>query len=152
MPLALSAAVPKVTLVPLGNSRLKATVPVGEPAPGATAQWTDAQGHAHDAPLSPLPPALRQRIAYLHQHPYLFRTSVRENIRLGSPQATDEAIEGAARAAEIHDVIMRLPRGYDSPLGDRGARFSGGARPTSWMSALSAARLQIFSVVGRTRC
>ncbi|EYS96444.1 ABC transporter ATP-binding protein [Cupriavidus sp. SK-4] len=54
-----------------------------EPAPGASAQWTDARGHAHDAPLTPLPPALRQRIAYLHQHPYLFRTSVRENIAYG---------------------------------------------------------------------
>ncbi|NOV25260.1 energy-coupling factor ABC transporter ATP-binding protein [Cupriavidus necator] len=53
-----------------------------EAAPGAVAQWTDANG-THSAPLTPLPPALRRRIAYLHQHPYLFRTSVRENIAYG---------------------------------------------------------------------
>jgi tungstate transport system ATP-binding protein len=54
-----------------------------EPAPGAVVQWTDAQGRAHSEPLTPLPPALRRRIAYLHQHPYLFRTAVRENIAYG---------------------------------------------------------------------
>lgn len=69
-----------------------------EPAPGATARWTDAQGQAHDAPLSPLPPALRRRIAYLHQHPYLFRTSVRENIAYGLH----------ARGLPRHDIARRV--------------------------------------------
>ena len=54
-----------------------------ERAPGATVQWTDANGQTHGAPLDPLPLAVRQRIAYLHQHPYLFRTSVRANIAYG---------------------------------------------------------------------
>ncbi|MBP0633811.1 MULTISPECIES: energy-coupling factor ABC transporter ATP-binding protein [unclassified Cupriavidus] len=54
-----------------------------ERAPGATVQWTDANGQPHSAPLDPLPAAVRQRIAYLHQHPYLFRTSVRANIAYG---------------------------------------------------------------------
>lgn len=54
-----------------------------ERAPGATVQWTDANGQSHNAPLDPLPPPVRQRIAYLHQHPYLFRTSVRANIAYG---------------------------------------------------------------------
>ncbi|EHP43321.1 ABC transporter [Cupriavidus basilensis OR16] len=52
-------------------------------APGATVAWTSADGTARNAALDPLPAALRQRIAYLHQHPYLFRTSVRENIAYG---------------------------------------------------------------------
>lgn len=52
-------------------------------APGATAEWRAADGTPCAAPLDPLPPALRQRIAYVHQHPYLFRTSVRENIGYG---------------------------------------------------------------------
>ncbi|WP_354674766.1 energy-coupling factor ABC transporter ATP-binding protein [Cupriavidus alkaliphilus] len=69
-----------------------------EPAPGAVAQWTDAQGHAHSAALTPLPPALRRRIAYLHQHPYLFRTSVRENIAYGL----------RARGLPRHEIDLRV--------------------------------------------
>ncbi|UDM51040.1 energy-coupling factor ABC transporter ATP-binding protein [Cupriavidus sp. MP-37] len=69
-----------------------------EPAPGAVAQWTDAQGHPHSAPLTPLPPALRRRIAYLHQHPYLFRTSVRENIAYGL----------RARGLPRHEIDLRV--------------------------------------------
>ncbi len=69
-----------------------------EPAPGAVAQWTDAQGHDHSAPLTPLPPELRRRIAYLHQHPYLFRTSVRENIAYGL----------RARGLPRHEIDLRV--------------------------------------------
>ncbi|ELA00916.1 tungstate transport system ATP-binding protein [Cupriavidus metallidurans] len=66
-----------------GKSTLLRIVAGLEPAPGATASWTDANGTAHTVPLSPLPMSLRRRIAYMHQHPYLFRTSVRENIAYG---------------------------------------------------------------------
>lgn len=54
-----------------------------EPAPGATVAWLDDGGQPRVAPLDPLPAALRQRIAYMHQHPYLFRTTVRDNIAYG---------------------------------------------------------------------
>jgi ATP-binding cassette subfamily B protein len=70
----------------------------------------------------------RAQIGVVFQENYLFDAPVRENIRLGWPQATDAMVEQAARAAEIHDVIARLPLGYDSPMGDRGRRFSGGER------------------------
>jgi ATP-binding cassette subfamily B protein len=70
----------------------------------------------------------RAQLGVVFQENFLFDSSVRENIRLGSAQASDEAIEQAARSAEIHEAIARLPRGYDSPMGDRGRRFSGGER------------------------
>ncbi len=66
-----------------GKSTLLRMVAGLERAPGATVAWTSADGTPHSAPLDPLPAALRLRIAYLHQHPYLFRTSVRENIAYG---------------------------------------------------------------------
>jgi ATP-binding cassette subfamily B protein len=70
----------------------------------------------------------RAQIGVVFQENYLFDAPVRENIRLGWPSATNEMVEQAARAAEIHDVIACLPLGYDSPMGDRGRRFSGGER------------------------
>jgi len=82
-------AFPRATAIALtgvngaGKSTMLRMVAGLEPAPGATVSWTDADGTVHAAPLSPLPQALRQRIAYMHQHPYLFRTSVRENIAYG---------------------------------------------------------------------
>lgn len=66
-----------------GKTTLLRTVAGLEPAPGATVTWTDADGNLRRARLSPLPEALRRRIAYMHQHPYLFRTSVRDNIAYG---------------------------------------------------------------------
>jgi len=62
------------------------------------------------------------------QENFLFNTSIRENIRLSRPDATDEMVEVAARAAEIHDLISSLPRGYDSSVGEAGGRLSGGQR------------------------
>jgi len=53
---------------------------------------------------------------------------VRENLRFASPDATDEEIEDAARAARIHDLIASLPDGYDTEVGERGYRFSGGEK------------------------
>ncbi|HET8949394.1 MAG TPA: ATP-binding cassette domain-containing protein, partial [Solirubrobacteraceae bacterium] len=59
---------------------------------------------------------------------YLFHASVRENLRFAKPEATDEEIEEAARAAQIHDTIAALPDGYDTVVGERGFRFSGGEK------------------------
>src|SRR5207249_11876336 len=70
----------------------------------------------------------RARIGVVFQENFLFDAPVRENIRLGFPQASDAMVEQAAKAAEIHDAIARLPLGYDSPMGDRGRKFSGGER------------------------
>jgi ATP-binding cassette, subfamily B, bacterial len=68
------------------------------------------------------------QLGVVFQDNYLFDKSVRENIRLGYPQASDEMVERAARQAEIHDAIVRLPDGYDTIMGERGCRFSGGER------------------------
>ncbi|HVG92815.1 MAG TPA: ABC transporter ATP-binding protein, partial [Planctomycetota bacterium] len=68
------------------------------------------------------------RSAVVTQDPFLFHTTIRENIGLGRPGATDAEIEAAARAAQIHDHIASLPQGYDTEVGERGARLSGGQR------------------------
>ena len=62
------------------------------------------------------------------QETYLFHASVRENLRFARPDATDEEIEAAARAAQIHETIAALPDGYDTVVGERGFRFSGGEK------------------------
>lgn len=72
--------------------------------------------------------SLRGQIGLVSQEVTLFDTSVRENIRLGDLEASDEDIIAAAKAAEIHDLIMSLPDGYDTMAGTAGARFSGGER------------------------
>jgi subfamily B ATP-binding cassette protein MsbA len=72
--------------------------------------------------------SLLRHIAVVTQEPFLFDTSVEENIRYGKPDATRQEIEEAAKAAYIHDVIMSLPQGYTSHVGDRGTRLSGGER------------------------
>jgi ATP-binding cassette subfamily B protein len=72
--------------------------------------------------------AFREHIALVPQDPVIFATSARENIRFGRPDATDEQIEAAAKAAAAHDFIKGLPTGYDSPLGERGVMLSGGQK------------------------
>ena len=72
--------------------------------------------------------SLRRQTAVVFQENFLFNMSIRENIRLGRPGATDAEIEAAARDAEIHDFIVTLSDGYDTPAGERGGRFSGGQR------------------------
>jgi ATP-binding cassette subfamily B protein len=72
--------------------------------------------------------ALSDAIGVVSQETYLFHASVRENLRFARPDATDEEIEEAARAAQIHDTIAGLPDGYDTVVGERGFRFSGGER------------------------
>jgi ATP-binding cassette subfamily B protein len=71
---------------------------------------------------------LRAQISVVHQEPLLFSASLRDNIRYGRLEATDAEVEDAARAANAHDFISRLPHGYDTQLGERGARMSGGER------------------------
>lgn len=71
---------------------------------------------------------LRRNIALVLQEPFLFPLSVAENIAYGCPAATMEQIEAIARAAHAHDFIMRLPEGYQTVLGERGATLSGGER------------------------
>jgi ATP-binding cassette, subfamily B, bacterial len=72
--------------------------------------------------------SLRSQIGLVSQDVILFNCSVRENIRMGYLQATDEQVEAAAKATEIHEFILSLPQGYDTPVGDRGGQLSGGQR------------------------
>jgi ATP-binding cassette, subfamily B, bacterial len=72
--------------------------------------------------------ALTDLVGVVSQETYLFHASVRENLRFAKPQATDEEIERAAEAARIHHVISALPEGYDTVVGERGYRFSGGEK------------------------
>ena len=72
--------------------------------------------------------SLRRSIGILQQDVFLFADTIRENIRYGRPEATDEEIVEAARRAEIHDEIMALPQGYDSYVGERGVMLSGGQK------------------------
>jgi ATP-binding cassette subfamily B protein len=71
---------------------------------------------------------LRESIGFVFQETYLFGTTIRENIRFGKPDATDEEVVQAAQSACAHDFIMELPQGYDSPVGERGIKLSGGQR------------------------
>jgi ATP-binding cassette, subfamily B, bacterial len=73
-------------------------------------------------------PSLRSQIAVISQDPFLFSTTVRENIAFGAPAATDEEIESAARLAQAHDFIAALPDGYETVIGERGITLSGGQR------------------------
>lgn len=72
--------------------------------------------------------ALRERIGIVPQEPVIFSSSALENIRYGRPDANDEEVKAAARAAFADEFIQRLPEGYDSFLGERGVRLSGGQR------------------------
>jgi ATP-binding cassette, subfamily B, bacterial len=72
--------------------------------------------------------ALSDLVGVVSQETYLFHESVRENLRFAKPDATDEEIEQAAEAARIHHVIAALPEGYDTVVGERGYRFSGGEK------------------------
>lgn len=71
---------------------------------------------------------LRQHIGIVPQDAVVFSTSALENIRYGRPEASDEEVKAAARAAFAHDFITALPQGYDTFLGERGVRLSGGQR------------------------
>ncbi|HEV2402862.1 MAG TPA: ABC transporter ATP-binding protein [Candidatus Saccharimonadales bacterium] len=71
---------------------------------------------------------LRHSIAYVPQEPIMFHRSIRENIRYGKLEANDEMVAIAAQKANAHDFIMKLPKGYDTLVGERGVKLSGGQR------------------------
>jgi len=72
--------------------------------------------------------SLAATVGVVSQETYLFHSSVRDNLRFARPDATDDEIEEAARTARIHDLIASLPDGYDTIVGERGYRFSGGEK------------------------
>ena len=72
--------------------------------------------------------SLRGQLGVVFQESFLFDATIRENIALGRPGATDADVEAAAKAAEIHDFISELPAGYETLVGERGGRLSGGQR------------------------
>ena len=72
--------------------------------------------------------SLAQTVGVVSQETYLFHASVRENLRFACPDAGDEEIEEAAKTAHIHELITTLPDGYDTVVGERGYRFSGGEK------------------------
>ncbi|MEV5874695.1 ABC transporter ATP-binding protein [Streptomyces sp. NPDC052101] len=71
---------------------------------------------------------LARAVGVVSQETYLFHASVADNLRFAKPDATDEELQAAARAAQIHDHIAALPDGYDTVVGERGHRFSGGEK------------------------
>jgi ATP-binding cassette subfamily C protein CydD len=93
--------------------------------------WDPQQGRIlvgdHDVREYPLSD-LRALLAVVAQDTYLFNTTVLENVRLGRADATDDEVRAAARAASAEEFILALPDGYDTPIGERGARLSGGER------------------------
>jgi ATP-binding cassette, subfamily B, bacterial len=72
--------------------------------------------------------SLASAVGVVSQETYLFHATVRENLAFAKPDATDEEIEAAARAAQIHALIATLPEGYETVVGERGYRFSGGEK------------------------
>jgi ATP-binding cassette subfamily B protein len=72
--------------------------------------------------------SLAATVGVVSQETYLFHATVRENLRFAKPEATDEEVEAAARAAQIHGLISSLPEGYETVVGERGYRFSGGEK------------------------
>jgi len=71
---------------------------------------------------------LRSSIGFVLQEPFLFSTTIRENIAFGNPDVTDEQIVDAAKRAQAHDFIMKMPKGYQTLLGERGMGLSGGQK------------------------
>ena len=71
---------------------------------------------------------LRQHIGLVSQEPALFATTIKENIKIAKPDATDSEVEEAARAANAHDFISSLEKGYETHVGDKGAQLSGGQK------------------------
>jgi ABC-type multidrug transport system fused ATPase/permease subunit len=72
--------------------------------------------------------SLRRQVAVVLQDTFLFNTTIRENLLFGKPDATDEELVAAARAAYAHEFIEALPGGYDTEIGERGVRLSGGQK------------------------
>ena len=93
--------------------------------------WDYETGDIHlgDKSLKSLDPdEVRKRFALVSQNNYFFNTTIRENLRLARRSASQEEIESAADAAQIHEFITTLPKGYDTLIGEQGLRLSGGER------------------------
>jgi ATP-binding cassette subfamily B protein len=91
----------------------------------ATAGQVLVDGHdVREASLK----SLRGQIGIVLQDIYIFSETIKENLRFGKPEATDEEVVAAAKAAQIHDYIASMPKGYDTPVGERGLTLSGGQR------------------------
>jgi len=88
--------------------------------------------------------AFRDAVGLVPQEPYLMSASVRDNIAMGRPGITDAGVEDAARAARAHDFIMALPQGYDTLLGEGGARVSTGQKQLLAMARALAGRPRIL--------
>ena len=72
--------------------------------------------------------ALMEQVSFVFQDVFLFKQSVKDNIRLGNKNASDMKVESAAKAAQCHDFIMKLPQGYDTVIGTKGVHLSGGEK------------------------
>ena len=95
---------------------------------GSTTSARAASRSAASTSATSRSPSLARLVGVVSQETYLFHASVRENLRFAKPEATDDEIEAAAEAAQIHDLIASLPEGYDTVVGERGYRFSGGEK------------------------
>ena len=102
---------------------------------------TDGTISADDTDYRQIDPAdLRRNIAYISQDVVLFRGTIRENIVVGRPQATEEEILEASKKSGVHEFVSRHPMGYDAPVGERGEGLSGGQR-----QAVALARAMLLS-------
>ncbi|GAA1380122.1 hypothetical protein GCM10009613_03940 [Pseudonocardia kongjuensis] len=99
------------------------------PAAGTVRIDGPGDGPGDGTPLAGLDlDAWRRTVAWVPQQPHLFAGSVADNVRLGEPDAPDAAVHAAARRAGLDAVVARLPQGWDTPLGEGGARLSSGER------------------------
>lgn len=100
---------------------------------------------ADDTDYRQIDPAdLRRNIAYIAQDVVLFRGTIRENITIAKPQATEAEILEAAKASGVHEFISRHPMGYDAPVGERGDGLSGGQRQAIALARAMLMKPQIF--------
>ena len=93
--------------------------------------WNVQQGKVKisDTPINQINTAnLREMEGFVTQETHLFHDSIKNNLRIAKLEATDEEIEAACKKASVHDFIMTLPRGYDTPVGELGNTLSGGER------------------------
>ena len=117
------ARAPRSSARPARARRRSATSSRGSTTPSAARSGSTASTCASSRFDS-----LAATVGVVSQETYLFHASVRENLRFARPDATDEEIEAAARAAQVHEVVAALPDGYDTVVGERGFRFSGGEK------------------------
>ncbi|MFC6294247.1 thiol reductant ABC exporter subunit CydC [Lactiplantibacillus daoliensis] len=91
-------------------------------------QPTNGSIQLNDVPISRLQNERAKLFGVLDQQPYLFNTSIMNNVRMGNPDATDEQVKAALKSVELAPLIESLPAGYDTVVEEGGARFSGGER------------------------